>query len=48
MPETAIPEVMTSRFLQEVSSQLKDQGKRFKYSIKKKYINDILVFAKGA
>jgi len=36
------------RFMMELGSWLQDQNQRFKITVKKKYINDILLMSKGA
>jgi inosine/xanthosine triphosphate pyrophosphatase family protein len=36
------------RFMLELGSWLQDQNQRFKITVKKKYINDILMMSKGA
>jgi len=37
-----------TKFMTDVGQWLQDQNKRFKVTIKKKYINDILMMSKGA
>ena len=36
------------RFMTELGGWLQDQNQRFKITVKKKYINDILMMSKGA
>ena len=41
-------EEIVTKFMSDVGQWLQDQNRRFKVTVKKKYINDILMQSKGA